>query len=80
MTYKKLFFLFFLLFSSSKIFSQDNFYNTDTVQEIRIYFYDTQWDSTLDSLYVLGQKQRILADLVINVNYYDKNKIMQMLK
>ena len=71
MTYKKLFFLFFLLFFSSEIFSQDNFYNTDTVQEIRIYFYDTQWDTTLDSLYVLGQKQRILADLVINGSYYD---------
>ena len=37
----------------------EQFYHTDTVQEIRINFYDSDWDNILDSLYVLGDKQDI---------------------
>ena len=65
--------IFLLIFFSNTniLFSQNNFYHTDTVQEIRINFYDSNWDNILDSLYVLGDKQRILAHLEINGFSYD---------
>ena len=59
-----------LAFSSS-IFAQNNFYNVDSIREIRISFYDTNWDYILDSLYVLGDNGRILADLQIDGENYD---------
>ena len=67
---QKIFLLIFFL-STNILFCQNNFYHTDTVQEIRINFYDTNWDNILDSLYVLGDKQRILAHLEINGFSYD---------
>ena len=67
---QKIFLLIFFL-STNILFSQNNFYHTDTVQEIRINFYDSNWDYLLDSLYVLGDKQRILAQLEINGFSYD---------
>ena len=45
--------LFFVYHSS---ISQNNFYDTDTIREIRISFYTPDWDYILDSLYVLGNK------------------------
>jgi len=59
-----------LVFCSS-IFAQNNFYNVDSIREIRISFYDTNWDYLLDSLYVLGDNGRILADLQIDGANYD---------
>ena len=67
---QKIFLLIFFL-STNISFCQNNFYNTDTVQEIRINFYDSDWDNVLDSLYILGGKQRILAHLEINGFSYD---------
>tara|TARA_B100000900_G_scaffold154022_1_gene130817 strand:- start:2794 stop:5037 length:2244 start_codon:yes stop_codon:yes gene_type:complete len=67
---QKIFLLIFFL-STNILFCQNNFYHTDTVQEIRINFYDSNWDNILDSLYVLGDKQRILAQLEINGFSYD---------
>ena len=67
---QKIFLLIFFL-STNILFSSNNFYHTDTVQEMRINFYDTNWDNILDSLYVLGDKQRILAHLEINGFSYD---------
>ena len=67
---QKIFLLIFFL-STNILYCQNNFYHTDTVQEIRINFYDSNWDNILDSLYVLGDKQRILAHLEINGFSYD---------
>ena len=39
------------------LFSQTHFYNTDTIQEIRLYFNEPNWDYILDSLYVKGDKE-----------------------
>ena len=63
--------LFVLLFLQSTIYAQYSFYDTDTVREVRIYFYDSNWDALLDSLYILGDEQRILADISIDGNSYD---------
>ena len=52
-------------------FSQSDFYDTDTVREIRLYFYQSDWDYLLDSFYVVGDNDRILADLTINGSTYD---------
>ena len=61
-----------LFFCFTKItFSQDIFYNIDTVREIRISFYESNWDYLLDSLYVLGNGDRIMASVDIDGNIYD---------
>ena len=52
-------------------FAQSNFYDVDSLREIRIYFYDTDWDYQLDSFYVQGDNERILADLIIDGSPYD---------
>ena len=56
------------------LFSQNNFYNIDTVREIKMEFYDANWDYILDSLYVLGQKDRVLADVIIDGIIYLEDK------
>ena len=65
------FILTFILFLQFNLFSQSSFYDIDTVREIRINFYDLNWDSILDSFYIAGNNDRILADLVIDGNQYD---------
>jgi len=70
---KKKYFILFLLavliqFSG---FSQNSFYAVDSLREIRIYFHDSDWDHQLDSLYVQGDNERILADLIIDGSPYD---------
>ena len=52
-------------------FSQTNFYDSDSVREIRISFYNSNWDYLLDSLYVQGENNRILADIEIDGVSYD---------
>jgi spore coat protein CotH len=61
--------LLFLYFGKS--YAQTNFYNIDSIREIRIHFYDSEWDNQLDSLYVQGDNERILADLIIDGSTYD---------
>ncbi|MDB4285679.1 CotH kinase family protein [bacterium] len=56
---------------SSGVHAQSSFYHPDTVQEIRIYFDQPNWDHLLDSLYVAGEKDRILASLTINGEQLD---------
>jgi len=69
--FKNLLLFFFLILFQTKSYSQNNFYSVDSLREIRIYFYDSDWDYQLDSLYVQGNNERILADLVIDGLYYD---------
>jgi len=63
-----LFISFLVQFSS---FSQSNFYAVDSLRELRIYFYDNDWDYQLDNLYVQGNNDRILANLIIDGSSYD---------
>lgn len=51
--------------------SQENFYHKDSIRDIRIEFSQDNWDQILDSLYVAGDKQRMLATLFIDGYKYD---------
>ena len=55
---------------SATLFSQSAFYETDTIRDIHIDFYDENWDYLLDSLYVAGENGRILANLEIEGSTY----------
>ena len=57
-------FIFILISNLSK--AQSSFYETDSLKEIRIYFYEPNWQSTLDSLYIIGNDERTFAYLVID--------------
>lgn len=59
------------IFSKNNLTAQSNFYHTDTIQEIRITFSQTNWDHQLDSLYIEGEKNRILCSVEINGENFD---------
>lgn len=59
------------LLCSAEVVAQSSFYDTDSLREIRIYFYAEDWDHQLDSLYVDGQEERILADVKIDGTLYE---------
>lgn len=60
-----------LLISSLGLYAQGDFYNSDTIREIRISFSEENWDEILDSLYVAGEKQRMQATLFVDGYRYD---------
>ena len=62
--------LVFNLFFNS-LFSQSDFYKTDEIQDIKIYFEESNWDSILDSLYIDGNKARHLCRININGEDFD---------
>jgi spore coat protein CotH len=55
----------------STAWAQSSFYDNDSIREIRLYFYAQNWDHLLDSFYVDGEEERILADLMVDSVYYD---------
>jgi len=55
-----------ILFSCSFTFSQENFYDIDSIREIRIYFEESDWDHILDSLFEAGEQERLLGNLVVD--------------
>ena len=60
-----------LIFLSNNIFSQSTFYNIDTLREIKFNFDQHNWKYLLDSLYVLGDEQRIIGTVTIDGYQYD---------
>lgn len=52
------------------VLSQSVFYETDTIRDIHLDFYDENWDHLLDSLYVEGEGGRILANIEIDGSTY----------
>ncbi|MCB9235351.1 MAG: CotH kinase family protein [Bacteroidia bacterium] len=60
------FLLVMTLFSGFLLKAQPAFYLQDSIREIRINFAITNWDHVLDSLYILGDEQRLIADLVVD--------------
>ena len=52
-------------------FAQESFYKGDEIREVKLRFYQANWDEVLDSLYIKGQKERILADVFIDGIKYD---------
>lgn len=71
MILKRIFFIICIFLFQFNIFSQNHFYNIDTVREVRLYFNEPNWDYILDSLYVKGDKDRLLATVIIDGNSYD---------
>ena len=67
---KRIIYVILFLYCSNSC-AQTNFYNVDSLREIRINFHDSDWDHQLDSLYVQGDNERILADLIIDGSTYD---------
>lgn len=61
-------FSFFLQFNS---FSQADFYHPNTIQEIRIYFEQSNWDEILDDFFVAGDQERLLCNISINGTQLD---------
>ena len=48
-----------------------NFYDVDYVREIKLYFNQPNWDHLLDSLYLDGLEERLLASVEIDGTMYD---------
>ena len=48
-----------------------NFYDVDYVREIKLYFNQPNWDQLLDSLYLDGLKERLLASVEIDGTMYN---------
>ena len=48
-----------------------NFYDVDYVREIKLYFNQPNWDHLLDSLYLDGLKERLLASVEIDGTMYN---------
>ena len=66
MLFRRIFLVICLLQLSKNVIAQGDFYNIDSISEIRLYFFDANWDHLLDSMYVVGEKDRV----VIGVNFY----------
>lgn len=46
--------------------AQNNFYDNNYIREIRLYFSEPDWADQLDSLFVAGQEERLLASVTID--------------
>ncbi len=49
--------------SSTNIQAQNDFYDNNVIREIRLHFTQPDWDHQLDSLFIAGQKERLLASV-----------------
>ena len=47
-----------LILTFQGIYAQSGFYHTDSVRQIKLYFYTSDWDSVLDSQYIEGLQNR----------------------
>ena len=63
--------LILLLFVTPFNLLSQNFYDNDYIREIKLYFNQPNWDHLLDSLYLDGQKQRLLASVKIDGTMYN---------
>lgn len=52
--------------NNKNLISQSDFYDIDSIQEIKLYFDDSNWDELLDSLYIEGLKNRLEGTAIIN--------------
>lgn len=46
--------------------AQSDFYAIDSIQEIRIYFDEANWDEALDNLYIAGERGRLVGNVSVN--------------
>ncbi|MFT5777139.1 MAG: hypothetical protein ACI837_000070 [Crocinitomicaceae bacterium] len=55
---------------SKNLVAQSDFYAIDNIPEIRLYFVESNWDELLDSLYILGDQQRLAGNVTIDNSFY----------
>ena len=55
----------------SRIQAQNDFYDNNNIREIRLYFTQPDWDHKLDSLFVAGFEERLLASVSIDGTVLD---------
>ncbi len=67
---KKIYLSLVFAFSLLSISAQ-NFYDPDTIQEIKIYFDQSDWDAQLDQFFVNGDNERLTGRVVINGEPFD---------
>ena len=48
------------------LIAQSDFYDVNAIQEIKLYFSESNWDELLDSLYVQGLNNRLTGNVMIN--------------
>ncbi|MFT4601965.1 MAG: hypothetical protein ACI857_002151 [Arenicella sp.] len=63
--------IYFSLFTLG-IFAQSDFYDVQTIQEIKIYFEEPNWDELLDSLYLEDEQNRLTGSVSINGDTFEK--------
>lgn len=63
--------IFILINGINCIHAQGDFYDLDSIQDIRITFEQENWDEILDELYVAGNKERLLGSISINGENFD---------
>ena len=56
---------------SFKVKAQGDFYDPAYIRELRLYFTQPNWDHLLDSLFLLGQEERLMASITIDGNHLD---------
>ncbi|NOQ71910.1 MAG: T9SS type A sorting domain-containing protein [Crocinitomix sp.] len=65
----------YILFGLGSLFSaayaQTDFYEIETIREIKIYFEEDNWDHILDSLYGDDMQERLIGDVSIDGIYYE---------
>ena len=69
----KFLFLIIILFIGNQkcLLAQTDYFAVDSIREIKIYFSQSNWDHILDSLYVAGQEDRMLANVILDGSAYD---------
>lgn len=61
----------FAVVFSSYLYSQSNFYDVNTIQEVRISFQEPNWKHILDSLFInYGEEGRLKGDITINGQFF----------
>ncbi len=53
------------------LFAQQDFYDINTVNNIYLYFTQSNWDQILDQLYAAGNEERLVGTAIINGVTYD---------
>lgn len=56
---------------SLSIRAQSSWYDMDQIREVRLYFSQANWNEILDSLYVIGESERLGGDVVIDGTRYE---------
>ena len=69
---KKLFYLLLVILVNTNLISQENFYDINSIREIKIYFEESNWDHILDSLFQDGYGSgRLIGSVAIDGAVYD---------